>query len=142
MRCDLHVHSRFSGPSTLPLLRHICDECYSEPEAVYAEARHRGMDLVTITDHDTIEGALSIAGRPDTFVSEEVTCLLPNHRELHVGVYDLSEAQHECIAARRRDPEALFAYIAEQKLPATLNHPFSALTGHRRTADLQIAFQR
>jgi predicted metal-dependent phosphoesterase TrpH len=141
MRCDLHVHSRHSGPATLPLLRHLCNESYSEPEAVYAEARRRGMDLVTITDHDTIEGALAIAGRPDTFVSEEVTCLLGDERELHIGVYDLDEADHAAIGARRRDAEALFAYLAERKLPATLNHPFSALTGRRRTADLELGFR-
>src|SRR6185503_12063049 len=71
LRCDLHVHSRHSGPATLPLLGRLADECYSEPEQVYEQARRRGMDLVTLTDHDTIEGALRLAGRPDTFVSEE-----------------------------------------------------------------------
>jgi predicted metal-dependent phosphoesterase TrpH len=142
MRCDLHVHSRFSGRATLPVLRHLCNESYSEPEAVYAEARRRGMDLVTLTDHDTIEGALAIAGRPDTFVSEEVTCLLPGGRELHVGVYDLDETQHQAISTRRSDPESLFAYLAEQELPATLNHAFSALTGRRETLDLEVALRR
>jgi predicted metal-dependent phosphoesterase TrpH len=142
MRCDLHVHSRFSGRSTLPVLRHLCNESYAEPEAVHAEARRRGMDLVTLTDHDTIEGGLAIAGRPDTFLSEEVTCLLPDRRELHIGVYDLTEAQHEVIATRRADAESLFAYVAEQGLPATLNHPFSALTGERETRDLETAFRR
>ena len=47
MRCDLHVHSRFSGRCTVPVLRRIVDECYAEPEQVYAQARRRGMDLVT-----------------------------------------------------------------------------------------------
>ena len=31
------------------------------------------MDFVTITDHDTIDGVLAIADRPDVFVSEELT---------------------------------------------------------------------
>ena len=31
------------------------------------------MDFVTITDHDTIDGALELADLPDTFVSEELT---------------------------------------------------------------------
>jgi hypothetical protein len=31
------------------------------------------MDFVTITDHDSIEGALAIADEPDVFVSEELT---------------------------------------------------------------------
>src|SRR5437899_4467669 len=76
MRCDLHVHSWYSGPADLPVLKHIGRECYSEPAAVYEQAIRRGMDLVTLTDHDSIEGALAIASRPNTFVSEEVTVLL------------------------------------------------------------------
>ena len=31
------------------------------------------MDFVTITDHDTIDGALQLADVPDTFISEELT---------------------------------------------------------------------
>jgi predicted metal-dependent phosphoesterase TrpH len=142
MRCDLHVHSRFSGPSTLPVLRHLFDESFAEPEAVYEQARRRGMDLITLTDHDTIEGALRIAGRPDTFVSEELTVMLPVGRELHIGVYDVSERQHLALYSRRYDAEALFATIAEQEIPAVLNHPFSSLTGRRRTADLTLAFEQ
>jgi predicted metal-dependent phosphoesterase TrpH len=141
MRCDLHVHSRHSGPATVPGLRHLVRECYAEPLEVYATARERGMDLVTLTDHDSIAGALALAGRPDTFVSEEVTCLVPGGRELHLGVYDITEAQHEALQARRRDLEALFAYTAEQRIPVCVNHPFSALTGRREDADLPLAFK-
>lgn len=140
MRCDLHVHSRHSGPATLPVLRHVVRECYSEPAEVHAVARQRGMDLVTLTDHDSIAGALELAGQADTFVSEEVTCLVPGGRELHLGVYDITETQHEALKARRGDLEALFAYAAEQGLPVCVNHPFSALTGRRGDADLPLAF--
>ena len=79
--------------------RPVADESYSEPRAVYDEARRRGMDLFTLTDHDTIAGALELARLPDTFVSEEVSCALPGGRELHLGVFDIDEAQHEAIAA-------------------------------------------
>src|SRR5262245_46338533 len=128
MRCDLHVHTLHSGPVDIAVLRRVSRECYSQPAEAYATARRRGMDLVTITDHDTIEGTLQLAGRPDFFVSEEVTCGLPEGRELHLGVFDLNEAQHEQISRRRRDPEALFAYLAEQRLAACVNHLFSPLT--------------
>jgi predicted metal-dependent phosphoesterase TrpH len=106
------------------------------------EARRRGMDLVTLTDHDTIEGALEIAALPNTFVSEEVTCTLPSGRRLHLGVFDLTERHHERIARLRNDAEALFAYLDEQRLPACINHPFSALTGRRETPDLHLAVAR
>jgi predicted metal-dependent phosphoesterase TrpH len=140
MRCDLHVHSRFSGRCTVPVLRRFVDECYAEPAQVHATAKRRGMDLVTLTDHDTVGGGLLLAGRPDTFLSEEVTCVLSGDRTLHLGVYDLTEGQHEGIAARRFDAESLFAYLAEQRLPVSLNHPFSALTGPRETEDLDLGF--
>lgn len=139
MRADLHVHSRRSGAVDLPLLRHFGNECYSEPRAVYEQARRRGMDLVTLTDHDSIEGALELARLPGTFVSEEVTCELPGGRCLHLGVWGLDEGQHARIAAARRDAEALFAYLAEQRLPFCVNHLFSALTGRRALRDFHVA---
>jgi predicted metal-dependent phosphoesterase TrpH len=142
MRCDLHVHSVFSGPAELPVVGRVGRESYSDPREVYGVARRRGMDLVTLTDHDSIEGALAIAHLPGTFVSEEVTCRLAVGRELHLGVYDIDEAQHAHIASRRCDPEALFAYLAEERIPTCANHLFSALTGTRRTEDLLLALSR
>jgi predicted metal-dependent phosphoesterase TrpH len=141
MRADLHVHSRHSGRASLPLLGRVAQECYAEPREVYDAARRRGMDLVTLTDHDSIAGALEIAGWPGTFSGEEVTCLLPGGREIHLGVYDLDERQHEHMARRRADAEALFAYLAEQELPVVVNHLFSALTGRREREDLGLALR-
>ena len=54
MRCDLHVHSARSGAATVPVLGRVADESYAEPAAVYEALRAKGMDLVTLTDHDTI----------------------------------------------------------------------------------------
>jgi len=39
-------------------------ECYNTPQSVYDTAKRRGMDLVTVTDHDQINGALELAHRP------------------------------------------------------------------------------
>jgi predicted metal-dependent phosphoesterase TrpH len=138
MRCDLHVHSRYSGPVTLPVLHKVARECYSEPTAVYETALARGMDLVTLTDHDSIEGALELVGRPDFFIGEEVTCELEG-RELHLGAFDITEAQHHGIQARRRDADTLFAYLAEERIPFCVNHLFSPLTGRREVGDFHLA---
>jgi predicted metal-dependent phosphoesterase TrpH len=140
MRCDLHVHSARSGAVDVPPFTRVANESYAEPLAVYEQARRNGMDLFTLTDHNTIEGALELAHLPETFVSEEVSCALPGGRELHLGVFGISERQHECISHHRHDAEALFAYLAEERIPACVNHPFSALTGRRETEDLQRAF--
>jgi predicted metal-dependent phosphoesterase TrpH len=138
MRCDLHVHSKHSGPADLPVLRHVGRESYSQPLAVYETALARGMDLVTLTDHDTIAGALELRHLPNVFVSEEVTVVLPGERQLHVNAFDLREEQHEAIARKRLDPEAFFAYLAEERIPASVNHLYSALTGGREVADLHL----
>jgi predicted metal-dependent phosphoesterase TrpH len=123
----------------LPLFCHVGRESYSEPREVYDTALRRGMDIVTLTDHDTIEGALELASLPGTFLSEEVTVELPGDRELHVGVLDITESQHARIQALRKDPEALFAYLREKGICAVINHLFSALTGNRKTEDFAFA---
>ena len=81
-RADLHCHSTASEESKLGVQRALgLPECATPPEEVYSLAKRRGMDFVTITDHDTIAGVMTIADRPDVFVSEELTagfkgCLL------------------------------------------------------------------
>jgi predicted metal-dependent phosphoesterase TrpH len=137
MRCDLHVHSWYSGRAEVPVLEHVGRECYSHPFHVYERARRRGMDLVTLTDHDTIEGALTLAHLPDVFVSEEVTVFVEGGRQLHVNVFGIGERHHEALQARRHDFEAFLAFLAEERLPASVNHLFSALTGARELADLR-----
>ena len=73
----MHCHSTASQESRLGVQRALgLPECATPPEEVYELAKRRGMDFVTITDHDTITGVLEIADRPDVFVSEELTALL------------------------------------------------------------------
>jgi len=141
MRCDLHVHSKYSGPADLPFLGRFARESYSEPAEIHETALRRGMDLVTITDHDSIDGAFELAGRPDFFIGEEVTCLLPASRQLHLGVFDITETHHLQIQCLRDDPEALFAYLAQEKIPFCVNHLFSPLTGAREVQDLHLALR-
>ena len=121
---------------TLPILKAICRECYSQPEAVYQTLRRGGMDLVTVSDHDSIDAAEALGRHANFFLSEEVTCRMPSGNELHVGVYDLRERQHQEIQRRRNDLPRLVAYLNEQQLFYSLNHAFSALTGRRSWEDL------
>lgn len=119
----------------MPVLRSFCRECYSEPEAVYETLRRTGMDLVTVSDHDSIDAGETLRRRADFFLSEEVTCRMPSGNELHVGVYDLTELQHVEIQRRRDDLPRLVAYLNEQELFFSVNHAFSALTGPRSWED-------
>lgn len=141
MRCDLHVHSRHSGRTTLPVLRHVALDSHSEPEQIYETARRRGMDLVAITDHDSIEGVLEISHRPGVLPGEEVTCRFPSGRIYHFGVLGLDQRQHVELQRRRDDLEALVAYVREQRLVAVLNHPFSPVIGPREPEDLLLGLE-
>ena len=134
VRCDLHVHTVHSGMATVPVLRRFCRECYNPPDALYDRLKRQGLDLVTVTDHDSIEAGESLRRHADFFVSEEVTCRAPSGNELHVGVYDITENQHVEIQRRRTDLPRLVAYLEEQRVFFSVNHVFSALTG-RRAAD-------
>ena len=138
MRCDLHVHTSHSGMCTIPLLRHVCRECYTDPLAVYDRLKSLGMDLVTVTDHDSIDAVEILRGRPDFFLSEEATCRLPSGTELHIGIYDITEHDHIQIQRRRDDFESLAAYLHERNLFYSANHVFSSLTGRRAIADFEL----
>src|SRR5262245_52220047 len=78
MRCDLHVHTLHSGMCTVPLLNRICRESYNDPLEVYEVLKCRGMDLVTITDHDSIGASERLHKYSDFFLSEEVSCRTPD----------------------------------------------------------------
>src|SRR5204863_421626 len=60
-KCDLHIHSRFSARSEEWLFRRFdFPDSYSDPRELHRQLLEHGMDFVTITDHDTIDGCLEI----------------------------------------------------------------------------------
>ncbi|ACV69273.1 glycosyltransferase [Desulfohalobium retbaense] len=129
MQCDLHVHSKFSKrPSQWILQKINCPESFTEPKRLYDIARQRGMDLVTITDHNTLAGSLEIAHLDNTFVSEEITTYFPEDRcKLHVLAYHVTEAQHEDISRLRDNVFDLVPYLREQAIFHVLAHPLFAV---------------
>jgi len=123
---------------TIPLLSRVCGESYNQPQEVYEKLKRLGMDLVTITDHDSIGAMDELRSRPDFFLSEEVTCRLPSGGELHVGVYDITERDHIELQRRRNDFESFRVYLEERDLFYSANHIFSSLTGVRRIEDFEL----
>jgi len=118
-----------------PGLTRICRESYNQPEDVYHRCKERGMSIVTVTDHDSIEAAEVLRKYPDFFLSEEVTVRMPSGTEMHLGVYGIAEKDHVEIQRRRRDFIALLMYLTERKLFFSVNHVFSGLTGRRELED-------
>ncbi|HXY25710.1 MAG TPA: PHP-associated domain-containing protein [Candidatus Acidoferrum sp.] len=137
MRCDLHVHTIASGMFTAPVLNRICRESYNDPGDVYNLLKRRGMSVVTVTDHDSIEAAEALRSHSDFFLSEEVTVRMPSGTEMHLGVYGLSERDHIEIQRRRADFISLLMYLTERKLFFSVNHVFSGLTGRREEEDFR-----
>jgi glycosyltransferase involved in cell wall biosynthesis/predicted metal-dependent phosphoesterase TrpH len=125
-RVDLHCHSTASQLSRLGVQRSLgLPECATPPEEVYELAKRRGMDFVTITDHDTIEGCLALADRPDCFVSEELTARFAGEPQaVHVLCYGITPGDHEWLQAHAGDVEACAAYLDESEIACALAHPF------------------
>ncbi len=125
-RVDMHCHSTASHFSKLGVQRSLgLPECATPPQEVYELAKRRGMDFVTITDHDTIDGCLALADRPDCFVSEELTARFAGEPQaVHVLCYGIDPGDHEWLQAHAGDVEACAAYLHEREIVCALAHPF------------------
>ncbi|RJP85752.1 MAG: glycosyltransferase [Desulfobacteraceae bacterium] len=136
MRVDLHVHSKSSTrPSQWILQKIDCPESFTSHRKLYDIAKSRGMDLVTITDHNNIDGCLEIAHLPDTFISEEITAYFPeNGCKLHVLAHDINEAQHLEINYLRENVYDLTSYLNQEAIFHVLAHPLFDLN-HKLTLD-------
>jgi len=128
-RVDMHCHSTASEVSKLGVQRALgLPECATPPEEVHALAKRRGMDFVTITDHDTIAGALAIADRPDVFLSEELTASFPGEpQQVHVLCYGITPDDHDWLQAHAGDVEVVAEYLHAREITTALAHPFYAV---------------
>jgi len=124
-RCDLHVHSAASvGNDEWYTRLFDCPESYASPQRQYDLCKARGMTLVTLTDHDTIAGGLTLIDRPDFFLSEEITAVFPdNGCVIHVLAWNITPAQHDELQARRRDVYRLCEYLNRERIAHGLAHP-------------------
>ena len=126
-RADLHCHSRFSVFKYFR--RANTRDCYNAPEDVYRIAKERGMSYVTLTDHDSIDGALYLLNKhpdlTDFFVGEEVETYFPEtSQRIHIGVWGLTEAQHREIQRLRPNIRELVPYMKSERLLFGVNHLF------------------
>ena len=113
-------------------------ESHSEPAAVYALAKMRGMTHVTLTDHDSIEGALRLTHHKDFIIGEEVTAFFPSEAlHVHVLVWGIDEQQHAEIGGLRFNVYELVEYLRGHGIAHGLAHPFSLVTGGLRGEQLE-----
>jgi len=125
VKADLHVHSKHSDRPTEWFLRRIgAPECFTEPADVYRICKQKGMDFVTISDHNCIDGALEIAHLPGTFISAELTTYFPEDGcKIHCLVQDITEQQFGELQELRKNIYDLRKYMADESIQHVIAHP-------------------
>src|SRR5216117_3751450 len=138
-KCDLHIHSRHSARSEEWLFRRFdFPDSYSDPKQLYEQLCKRGMDYVTITDHDSIDGCLEIAHLPRTFIGEQVTTYFPQDGcKLHILVWGISEQQHRDIESVRENLFDLQRYLQSAQITHAVAHPLYSVNGKLEASHLE-----
>jgi glycosyltransferase involved in cell wall biosynthesis len=138
-KCDLHIHSRYSARSEEWLFRRFdFPDSYSDPRRLHAQLYAAGMDFITVTDHDTIEGCLEIADLPDTFISEQITTYFPQDPcKIHLLVWGITEANHADISKARESIFDLQQYLQNNGIAHAVAHPLYSINGKLTAAHLE-----
>ncbi len=138
-KCDLHIHSRYSARSEEWLFRRFdFPDSYSDPKELHRQLLERGMDFVTITDHDTIDGCLQIMALPNVFISEQVTTYFPQDPcKVHILIWGISEAQHADIVIVRDNIFALQRYLQAGQIAHAVAHPLYSINGKLEASHLE-----
>lgn len=138
---DMHVHSAYSKhPSEWFLQRIGTRESYTEIEDVHRIAKSRGMDLVTLTDHNSIEGASRLRDLhpDDTFVSSEITTYFPeNGCKIHVLTYDIDEALFRDIDEARASVYELRDLLKARDVACSVAHATYGVNGRLDLENLE-----
>jgi predicted metal-dependent phosphoesterase TrpH len=128
-RADLHIHSKYSDRPNEWFLRRIgSPESFVDPLSIYKICRERGMDYITITDHNGVNGALEIAHLPDTFISTELTTYFPeNECKIHCLVWNITEKIFKEINLLRGNIYELQQYLHANNILHAIAHPLFAI---------------
>jgi glycosyltransferase involved in cell wall biosynthesis len=125
-KADLHCHSKFSNHPTEWFLQRLGSaESYTEPEFIYRTMKERGMDFVTVTDHNKMDASIMLNERfpEDTFTGVESTVYFPEDGcKIHCLVYGLNETQFNTIQKIRKNIYDFRDYVREQKLAHSVAH--------------------
>ena len=126
-RVDFHLHSYASNVTDYYAANAFAiPESYSDPLALYPLLKQRGMTLVTLTDHNSIDGALEMldAGFEDVFISSEMTTTFPEDGcNIHVTIANVTPDQFKEANRLRRNIYEMVAYLDIQISEEPLN-PF------------------
>ncbi len=138
-RADLHLHTRHSRRSPEWLLRRLeVPASVSDPKELYRKLRQAGMDFITFTDDDSIEGCLEIASLPGVFLSESVTATFPEDGcRVSILVWGISEIQHRELQQLRGNIYELQQYLQRSGIAHGVALPLKGLQDKLRPVHLK-----
>ncbi|MEQ1516657.1 MAG: glycosyltransferase, partial [Usitatibacteraceae bacterium] len=114
-RVDFHLHSYASNVTDYYAANTFSiPESYSNPVKLYHALKAQGMSLVTLTDHNSIDGVREMLdhGLPDVFISAEMTTTFPEDGcNIHITVGNMTEAQFAEIDRLRGNVYEMVAYV-------------------------------
>lgn len=117
-RVDLHLHSYASNVTDYYAANIFSlPESYSRPMDLYRALKRAGMSLVTLTDHNSIDGVKELldAGLKDVFISAEMTTTFPEDGcNIHITVINMSEPQFNEINRLRQNVYEMVAFIDQE----------------------------
>lgn len=140
-KIDLHVHSKYSEhPAVWFMQRLGAKESYTEPEYIYKLARERGMDFVTITDHNRIDGSILLKEKhpEEVIVGVETTAYFPEDGcKIHILLYGITEKEFEEIQKLRKDVYELREFIRLNNIAYSVAHATYSVNGKLNVEHLQ-----
>lgn len=128
-KMDMHVHTDFSTESIDWGVVKISVRMFGDPVELYHKAKKTGMDYVTFTDHNTIDGCLYLLEKMphvnDFIIGEEIRTYDPEYKFIiHVNVYGITRTHHRRITRLRENFPKLIRYLKEHNILYSYNHPF------------------
>ena len=148
-KVDGHIHSCYSGQKPTryvgtPLTKLIgVRESYASPKNIHQVAKNRGLRFCTISDHDSVLGALEMREKnpEDSFISCEYTVRVgsvENRQALHAGVWGIDypdetaavlsdiavmELHNDLVSHAQKGYEQFIDFCKKVRLGFCLNHP-------------------
>lgn len=128
-KIDLHLHTLHSKRSSEWLLRRLgVPASMSEPRDLYKKLRQAGMNFVTFTDYDSIEGCLEIGDLDGVFLSEQVSAVFPEDGcHVTVLVWNINEEQHRTIQRLKENIYELQQYLTANAIAHGVAAPAAGL---------------
>ncbi|XOB65925.1 glycosyltransferase [Deferribacteres bacterium DY0037] len=140
-QADMHCHSKFSKhPSEWFLQRIGAAESYTEPDFIYNTAKSRGMDFVTITDHNNMEASWYLTQKypHDTFTGTEFTVYFPEDGcKVHILCYGHTPEQFAELQRLRRNIYDFRDYIKANGLAHSVAHATFSVNGRLQIHHLE-----